>query len=451
MERYSIFDATAAAPAPETLPSKPDMPSSPQTVSRKVLFPGEDGGRSLNAMAQRDLFATLQLLAERAQYITGATGSAIALREGEKIVCRASAGSVAPEAGAELQMESGLSGESIRTKQVMRCDDSHSDPRVNRESCEALGIASVIIIPLVREKEVNGVFELFSDRTFAFEERDITALERLGEMVQTALDHAAAAHTATPAEVIVEETPSDVPADQPERKVTDKHAAKIYEALAKVDAVESKQPEAANDLPTPIEGQPSPAVGASLKLAADVSAASPAPIDLLKASDPGTPAAAEAGQIPPTASTPSIQSEPRVEKSTAADSVIPAEDAKPALETPTSAVVVGEEPAASALAGDKTPILGGIQKCSSCGFPVSAGRELCLDCEKKQKPTSPELATRATGRAATELKEAVELAFPTLGMSASSEEEGSWFSRHRVLVVVAVVAVASVLAVVLLR
>src|ERR1039458_35747 len=43
-------------------------------------FPGEDGGRSLAEMAHSDLDAALQLLAERAQYIPGSSGAAIALR-----------------------------------------------------------------------------------------------------------------------------------------------------------------------------------------------------------------------------------------------------------------------------------------------------------------------------------------------------------------------------------
>jgi putative methionine-R-sulfoxide reductase with GAF domain len=153
-----------------------------------VKFPGEDGGRSLGKMAERDLDAALQLLAERAQYITGATGAAIALRDGDEMVCRASAGGSAPEIGARLQMDSGLSGESIRTRQMLRCDDAQADGRVNKESCEALGIASVVVMPMVDAGEVIGVFELFSDRTYAFEERDITALERMGAMVRTAIE-----------------------------------------------------------------------------------------------------------------------------------------------------------------------------------------------------------------------------------------------------------------------
>ncbi len=160
-------------------------------------FPGEDGGQSLAKMAQIDLDAALQLLAERAQYITGASGAAIALRRGEHadMLCRASAGSNAPELGALLSMEYGLSGESVRTRQALRCNDTEVDPRVNREGCRQLGIASVVVMPIVSEQQVIGVFELFSGQPRAFEERDLSALQRLSEMVETAVRHAVAAQS----------------------------------------------------------------------------------------------------------------------------------------------------------------------------------------------------------------------------------------------------------------
>ncbi len=127
-------------------------------MARETLrFPGEDGGKSLSEMAQRDLDATLQLLAERAQYITGASGAAIALREGENMICCASAGPSAPELGTHLQIDSGLSAESVRTRKILHCDDAENDPRVNRESCRAFGIASVVVMPLARGEEVYGL------------------------------------------------------------------------------------------------------------------------------------------------------------------------------------------------------------------------------------------------------------------------------------------------------
>ena len=154
-----------------------------------MRFPGDDAGNSLAEMAQRDLDAALQLLADRAQYITGAGGAAIALRRNGKndLLCRASAGSNAPELGALLSTEYGLSGESVRTRRALRCDDAERDARVNREVCRELGIASVVVMPVVDDDQVLGVFELFSGKAHAFGDRDMSALERLSQMVETAV------------------------------------------------------------------------------------------------------------------------------------------------------------------------------------------------------------------------------------------------------------------------
>ncbi len=134
MDSYSILDNSPSQAAPETAPpnlvpfesrflkpgsSKNGTEADAAPAAREALrFPGEDGGKSLSQMAQRDLDATLQLLAERAQYITGASGAAIALRQGETMVCCASSGPSAPELGAHLQIDSGLSAESVRTRQI---------------------------------------------------------------------------------------------------------------------------------------------------------------------------------------------------------------------------------------------------------------------------------------------------------------------------------------------
>ena len=128
------------------------------TLASSIRFPGDDGGRSLAEMAQSDLDAALQLLADRAQYITGANGAAIALRRNGKndMQCRASTGANVPELGALLSTEFGISGESVRTRKALRCDDAERDPRVNREGCRQLGIASVVVMPVVNDDEVLG-------------------------------------------------------------------------------------------------------------------------------------------------------------------------------------------------------------------------------------------------------------------------------------------------------
>jgi uncharacterized Zn finger protein (UPF0148 family) len=47
------------------------------------------------------------------------------------------------------------------------------------------------------------------------------------------------------------------------------------------------------------------------------------------------------------------------------------------------------------------------QKCSSCGFPVSEGRTLCLDCEKKtseKKDNERDFETRQRGKSQSQIK-----------------------------------------------
>src|SRR2546427_12254105 len=75
------------------------------------------------------LFPYTTLFRSRALTITGADGVAIALAQDNGIVCRASAGTIAPDAGMRLDPKSGFSGASFRTGRIVRCDDTETDPR----------------------------------------------------------------------------------------------------------------------------------------------------------------------------------------------------------------------------------------------------------------------------------------------------------------------------------
>jgi hypothetical protein len=277
-------------PNPRQDPSQAQAPATDRQYSSSFSrAPNADaasnGGRVLG---ESELDSALQLLVERAQYITGATGSALALPHGEEMVCRASAGLSAPAVGARLQVRSGLTGESISRRQLLRCDNAETDPRVNLETCRALGIASIVVLPLLRRSgEVRGLFELFSDHPYAFEERDLIALERMAALTLTALDLAEEREHAAPPPVARREMD----------KVVEPSVIKKDE-VASIPVVE--------------------------------------PVD---------------------------------------------EKDKDTVSRP-----IGVSPAESQVVATLAPVpeaMMRVQKCSSCGFPVSDGRSLCLDCEKK--------------------------------------------------------------------
>ena len=134
-----------------------------------------------------NLDSALQLIAERSRTFTMAGGSAIAIAEGRDMLCRASAGD-APPVGAKLDIGSGFSGYCARTGYLQRCDDAETDPRVDREGCRALGIRSMIAVPIRLGETVVGLLEVFSSRPHAFNERHGTILQRLADTILAAVN-----------------------------------------------------------------------------------------------------------------------------------------------------------------------------------------------------------------------------------------------------------------------
>ena len=144
-----------------------------------------------------DLEAVLFLIASRSQSLLRASGAAIALagKDPGTMICRASAGPSAPPAGATLQVGSGFSGACVRTGRMLRCDDTETDDRVDRLSCRALDIRSMLAAPLRLGDRVIGLLEVFSAQPSAFGENDGAVLLRFAETIIAAINRAARAHT----------------------------------------------------------------------------------------------------------------------------------------------------------------------------------------------------------------------------------------------------------------
>ena len=147
-----------------------------------------------------DLSAALPLIAERARALVRASGAAIALAHSDPdfMVCRASSGADAPPVGARLHVASGFSGQCVTSGKLLLCNDTETDDRVDRESCRALGLRSILAAPIrVGEKSV-GLIEAFSPQPHAFSETDGKVLLRLAETVLDAANCAARAENLPP-------------------------------------------------------------------------------------------------------------------------------------------------------------------------------------------------------------------------------------------------------------
>jgi N-acetylmuramoyl-L-alanine amidase/putative methionine-R-sulfoxide reductase with GAF domain len=182
----------------------------------------------------------LQLVAERAIAITGADGLAIALAENNEIVLRASAGTVKPDVGARIDRDSAFSGACFNSAQIVNCDDTELDPRVNLEACRKLGARSMVAVPLCGRRRVIGVLEAFSSWPFGFNDSDVRNLSLLAELVLGALkpedeDRFALSADAAATKLLV---PSPAPVETP-KPITPAPSAPV---IAKPVAAETKLP-----------------------------------------------------------------------------------------------------------------------------------------------------------------------------------------------------------------
>jgi putative methionine-R-sulfoxide reductase with GAF domain len=360
---------------------------------------GAVGGRSNGScgLEETELDSALQLLVERAQYITGATGTALALPHGEEMVCRASAGSSAPPVGVRLQVRSGLTGESIARRQLLRCDNAESDPRVNLETCRALGIASIVVLPLLRRNgEVRGLFELFSDHPYAFEERDLIALERMADLTLTALDLAEQRQNTVPA---------PAPRREPERPV--------------------ESPAAPAIITPPASSIP---LGISVRTPLQDPVSVPPEPDLVK---------------------PDLVKPELVESKLVESPAVPAEPPEIPSPLPLSSLPIPASVPEAMLR---------VQKCASCGFPISEGRTLCLDCEQKdtlKKAREKERRETAQGEPGQDAGSAaaapMEEEFVPAFLANAVPVEESWLANHVNLLAIAVLILGILVAVVVFR
>ena len=131
-------------------------------------------------------------LAIKARNFTNADGVAVAVSDGGGIVCRASLGT-APETGVRIQTDRGLSGECVRTGEVVVCYDAENDPRVDAAVARALSMRSAVIVPMGRHDAPAGLLEVFFSHPRAFDEAGVCALQELASSFFLAGEEAQAA------------------------------------------------------------------------------------------------------------------------------------------------------------------------------------------------------------------------------------------------------------------
>ncbi|MEO8218005.1 MAG: GAF domain-containing protein [Acidobacteriota bacterium] len=137
-----------------------------------------------------DLQTVLDTVVVRAQDLAGASGAIIETMHDGELLYKAGSGTATPFVGFHLSIEGSLSGRCVTTGEVLKSDDTETDPRVDREACRALGALSIIVVPLSHKGTPVGVLKVISEKPSRFDELDQYSLQLLAGIIASAMTHA---------------------------------------------------------------------------------------------------------------------------------------------------------------------------------------------------------------------------------------------------------------------
>jgi PAS domain S-box-containing protein len=135
------------------------------------------------ASIRLDPDAVMGVVVREVMALTDADGAVFEIVRDEEIHYHTAVGSLEPHKGTVFDIEGSLSGECVRSRQVLISEDTTTDPRVNTEISSVTGSRSMIVIPLVHENTVIGVLKVVSTRPRAFDDLDSYSLQLMAGFV----------------------------------------------------------------------------------------------------------------------------------------------------------------------------------------------------------------------------------------------------------------------------
>ncbi len=172
-----------------------------ETEARAAAIQRAEAARLAQIVAiQRDIAGSSQNLKGAMEIITGrirdltrAEGAIVEMMDGDELVYRAAGGSAAPFIGLRLKPGNSLSGLSVREGAIFKCDDSETDPRVDRDACRKIGLRSMVVAPLRHKGQPVGVLKILSAHERAFGGEDVATLELMSGFLSGTISDALAA------------------------------------------------------------------------------------------------------------------------------------------------------------------------------------------------------------------------------------------------------------------
>lgn len=121
---------------------------------------------------------TFDIVVNAKSVMPQASGAVVELIDGDHLYYAAASGAAESQLGFRLPLSASLSGLSVMTGKSLHCADSDEDPRVNAAACKAIGLRSMVIVPIPYRGHILGALKFFSaePNQFSPEDMQIAAL-----------------------------------------------------------------------------------------------------------------------------------------------------------------------------------------------------------------------------------------------------------------------------------
>jgi diguanylate cyclase (GGDEF)-like protein len=128
---------------------------------------------------------------DRARTLLGASAASAGIIEGDEIVYKYRTGP-GRDSGVAIRTprDGSLSGICFKTGEAVYCEDSETDPRVDKVACRAQELRSMIIVPLRHRGELVGVLNVNSPEVRTFDSNDVRTVQLIAGAISAAYGHA---------------------------------------------------------------------------------------------------------------------------------------------------------------------------------------------------------------------------------------------------------------------
>jgi diguanylate cyclase len=142
------------------------------------------------ATSEFDLDAVLVTVVQEASRLTGSDAAVVEIPDGDELVYRAASGTAETFVGLRLPSATAISGLAMRTGEILVCDDTETDERVDLEACRRVGARSLVVVPLRHDAQTSGVLKVYRASKNAFRPEHVRVLTLLADMIGSALARA---------------------------------------------------------------------------------------------------------------------------------------------------------------------------------------------------------------------------------------------------------------------